>query len=163
MHYFTPDARIRFARSIGALVARTLLAIPFFAGGLSYKRTAKIREDVARKLGIPAPELATRADAAVKLVGSVLLAAGVRPRVISAILAANLIPTTVGAHAFWESDDPLEREKHKQQFMLNSAIIGGLAAIATTPRTGTIFPSAMSPSPWGTDRAADPVQSNQTH
>jgi uncharacterized membrane protein YphA (DoxX/SURF4 family) len=117
-----------------AVAGRALLGVPFIAGGLSYRRTAAFRTQIARRLGIPAPVHATMVDAGVKLAGGVLLVAGVRPRATSALLAVNLIPTTIGAHPFWEPAEPMERERRRQHFMLNCAVIGGLTAVATSPR-----------------------------
>jgi uncharacterized membrane protein YphA (DoxX/SURF4 family) len=111
-------------------LARPLLAAPFIVGGLNYQATAAFREDAARRLGIPTPQRAVQADAVVKLVAGAMLTLGVAPRQAAAVLALDLIPTTVGAHRFWEATEPQERERKLQHVMLNCAILGGLIAIA---------------------------------
>lgn len=115
------------------VLARVLLAAPFVFGGLHYRQTAKGREALARKMHVPAPKQAALADAVVKGVGGALLAAGVKPRTAAAVLAINLIPTTLGAHRFWELPHGEERETKKQSVILNAGIIGGLTALASLP------------------------------
>lgn len=93
---------------------------------------------VARRMGIPAPERAVVVDAAIKLVGGTLLALNICPRILSAVLAADLIPTTVGAHGFWRESHPEERERMKQYFILNCAVFGGLMVVSTLAVGGNI-------------------------
>ena len=45
------------------------------------------------------------------------------------MLAATLVPITVGMHRFWELDDPMARQTEQAMFMKNIALIGGALAI----------------------------------
>ena len=65
-------------------------------------------------------------NAVVHVLAGVLLALGRLPRVAALSLAASLVPTTLGGHAFWRLDDPTRRTPQQVNFDKNLAIIGGL-------------------------------------
>ena len=80
------------------------------------------------------PIALVRLNAAAQLVAGAALAAGFFDRVAALALAASLVPTTVGGHAFWREDDPVRRSAQRTQLAKNLAILGGLIAVATRNR-----------------------------
>lgn len=120
-------------------IARSLIASVFVAGGLAALRKPKqiapdadeIAQPIADQVGLDTDtdQLVT-ATGAVQVVGGALFAAGVVPRVTGLVLGATLVPTTLGAHRFWEETRPAERERQLLAFLKNAAILGGLIYVA---------------------------------
>jgi uncharacterized membrane protein YphA (DoxX/SURF4 family) len=73
---------------------------------------------------------AVRINAAVHVVGGLMLSTGRMPRLSSLTLAASMVPTTFAGHAFWTYDDPAARSQHQTQFFKNLALMGGLLIAA---------------------------------
>jgi uncharacterized membrane protein YphA (DoxX/SURF4 family) len=126
-------------------VARPMLASMFVSGGIDAFRNpearAKKAEGVARGVAdaVPVdlpddPVQLVKIDAAVKVVGGLLLASGGRLSRIGALAcAASLVPTTIAAHRFWELEDPKERAAQQIHFLKNVSMLGGLLiAVADT-------------------------------
>jgi putative oxidoreductase len=116
-------------------VARTLLAGIFVVGGWDSFQNPKAKVDPAREAGTPITErLGIQADAvdlvqvtgATQVVGGVMLAMGWMPRLAALTLGATLVPTTIGAHRFWEAHDPDRRKAQLVQALKNASILGGL-------------------------------------
>jgi len=127
-------------------LARLLLAAIFVSSGVDILRHPQKRvetatpflESLAKKVGdslpeqVPTdPDTLVKLDAGVKLVAGLGLALGRFPRLSALILAADLIPTTLAAHSFWEIDDPTARNGQRTQFMKNLGLMGGLVIAAT--------------------------------
>ena len=121
-------------------IARPLLAGIFVQGGIDTFRNpgprAQRAEPVISKMSgsLPLPddtETLVRLNAAVHVVFGLLLARGRLPRLSAAVLAASLVPTTVGGHRFWEEDTPQSRAMQRTHFAKNLAILGGLLIAAT--------------------------------
>ncbi len=104
-------------------IARPLLSAVFIGQGVETLRNPKVTVDAAeptvaalRTLPEPIggkwggfrriPETAARINAAVQVGGGLLLATGKLPRIASAALAFTVIPGSLGAHLFWNEDDP---------------------------------------------------------
>ena len=131
-------------------VARPMLAAMFVVGGLDQLKhpgakaaTAKpIVERVGPRLGLgDDTEMLVRANGVAMVAAGTLLAFGRLPRIASTVLAATLVPTTLAAHAYWDKQDPAEREKHKVQFLRNLGLLGGLllAAVDTEGQPGLAY------------------------
>lgn len=133
-------------------VARPMLASMFVMGGIDALTNpgekAPVADDVSEPLGeaVPAirdadPELLVRANGAAQLVGGALLAIGRMPRLASTVLAATLVPTTLGAHRFWEETDEAARTGQQIHFFKNVSMLGGLmiAAMDTEGRPGLVW------------------------
>lgn len=80
----------------------------------------------AAPLPVPPDVHLVRANAAAQVGAGVALAAGLRPRAAAAVLVGSLIPTTIGGHAFWRHDDPVQRKLQRLQFTKNLGLLGGL-------------------------------------
>lgn len=130
-------------------VARPMLASMFVMGGIdaltSPSEKAPVAGGVSDQLGDAVPalrdaddEMLVRANGAAQLVGGSLLAIGKLPRLASAILAGTLVPTTLGAHRFWEETDEGARTQQQIHFLKNVSMLGGLmiAAMDTEGRPG---------------------------
>lgn len=74
-----------------------------------------------------------RINGAVQVTGGLLLALGKWRRLAALILIGSLIPTTLGAHAFWNEDDPTTRAAERTQFQKNLAILGALLLVLVDP------------------------------
>lgn len=75
-----------------------------------------------------------QANGAAQIGLSTALALGIAPRVVAFGLIGSLVPTTLAGHAFWDHEDPAERNNHKLQFVKNLAVAGGLVFIAGTAK-----------------------------
>ena len=124
-------------------LARICLSGIFINGGIDVLRDpeprAAIAEPFLERVRPLAPSLPSdpldvvRANAAVQVGAGAMLALGILPRLSALVLAGSLVPTTVGAHRFWELEGPA-RVQQRVQFLKNAAILGGLALALTRPR-----------------------------
>lgn len=80
----------------------------------------------AAPVPVPPDVHLVRANAAAQVAAGAALAAGFRPRAAAAVLIGSLVPTTIGGHAFWRHDDPLQRKLQRLQFTKNLGLLGGL-------------------------------------
>jgi uncharacterized membrane protein YphA (DoxX/SURF4 family) len=101
----------------------------------SYRAGAASRfTDIASKVGLPEePEQLVRVNSVVHVVGGLMLAKNLFPRLAALALASSLVPTTLGAHAFWEKSDPKERATQRIQFLKNLGLFGGLLLTVAEP------------------------------
>ncbi len=116
------------------ILSRAALGIPFVILGYQAATEPGGRVQAAEKLGLPEPELMVRANGAAMAVGGAALATGILPRAAAAGLAASLVPTTLAGHAFWKIQDPAERKGQTIQALKNLGLIGGLLAVAASPK-----------------------------
>lgn len=72
------------------------------------------------------PELVARAVGGTKVGAASLLAIGKAPRLSAGVLALTAIPTILGRHAFWETQDEKEKSARRSGFLTNVALLGGL-------------------------------------
>jgi len=121
-----------------------MLASMFVVGGINSLKHAdsmaarakpvadRIRIFVEKHLSIPAPsEVAlVRINGATHVLAGLALATGRMPRTSSLILAATLVPTTLGEHRFWEESDPATRANQQIHFFKNVSMLGGLIIAA---------------------------------
>ena len=70
-----------------------------------------------------------RLKAGADVAAGLLLASGRLTRPAAALLAANLIPTTIAGHPFWTVPKP-ERSAQQVQFLKNLGLLGGLLLAA---------------------------------
>ena len=130
--------------SLSRTVARPLLASMFLVGGVNALRNADklavrakpVLDRVAplvkqSPLPIPADhETLVRVNGAVHVTAGLALATGRAPRISAAVLAATLVPTTLGGHRFWEEQDPTVRTQQRMSFFKNVSMLGGLLIAA---------------------------------
>jgi putative oxidoreductase len=117
-----------------------MLAAMFVHGGIDQvqhpeeklKRVGPFLEQFSEQGQTPVdPALLVRVNGAVMVVGGLMLSSGRLPRLAAAALAATLVPTTLGGHAFWEIEDPQQRAQQRIHFLKNVAMLGGLLLAAT--------------------------------
>lgn len=123
-------------------IARPLLSSMFLSGGINTLRSVdqhvqmaepeidKLQPEVEKAIE-PLPfNLETRQlvqlNAAVQLVGGLMLATGRLPRISAFALAASLVPTTWAGHRFWEESDPTQKANQQIHFFKNLSMLGGL-------------------------------------
>lgn len=157
-------------------IARPLLSTVFIGQGVDSLRNPKAAAEAARPTvtglqTLPDPvatkmpadaETFARINAGVQIGGGVLLASGKMPRVASAVLACTVIPGNLGAHMFWNEDDPERRAQKRRDFLADLSLLGGLliasADTAGKPSlrwrgrraAGRLSETASAALPWGT-------------
>ncbi|MCP9276010.1 DoxX family membrane protein [Mycolicibacterium arenosum] len=121
-------------------VARPMLATTFIARGVDSLRSPKTAADAARPTleglsNLPDPvssyvpsdaDTVAKATAAVQIGAGLLLATGKLPRFASAALAVSVVPGSLGAHAFWNENDPERKATERKAFFADISLIGGL-------------------------------------
>jgi uncharacterized membrane protein YphA (DoxX/SURF4 family) len=135
-------------------LARPLLSSMFVVGGANAltnqevlaERSAPVTDRVRSFVDgtVPSasrfvtPQNLVRANAAIHLGAGLALATGRVPRLSSAVLAATLVPTTLGGHRYWEEVDPTTRANQRIHFFKNVSVLGGLmlASLDTEGRPG---------------------------
>ncbi|HEX4723327.1 MAG TPA: DoxX family protein [Pseudonocardiaceae bacterium] len=122
-------------------LARLLLAAIFIFSGVDTLRHPERRvvtatpwlESAVAKVGDALPERAptdpetlVKLDAGVKLVAGLGLAFGPFSKLSALVLAADLVPTTLAGHPFWQYEDKAVMNQQRTHFMKNLGLIGGL-------------------------------------
>lgn len=144
-------------------IARSLIASAFVVlGAKSLQRSGQltpvaepVTDPITDATGINTDtEKLVQINAGVQIAGGALLALGIGARPAALALGASLIPTTLAAHRFWESETPMQRELDTMGFVKNAAILGGLifAALDTGGRPSVFWSSRKAAS-----NAADAV------
>lgn len=131
--------------SVVRAIARPLLAAQFIRGGIQSFRDPGPRTGPAAKFATLAhkvapqfpsdPHVLVRTNAAIHVVGGLLLATNKFPRIAAAALAGSLVPTTIFGHPFWSESDPAKRSQQTLQFTKNLSMLGGLL-LATVDTEG---------------------------
>ena len=126
-------------------LARPLLAAPIVAGGIDAVRhpesTAEVSERAAKGLASRIPQLAALGpDAAVRLNGGVMIAAGAllavgrAPRAASLAMAATLLPSIVERAREYKANpkdgDPAVRAEQRKDLIRSAGVLGGLMLAA---------------------------------
>jgi putative oxidoreductase len=135
--------------TIAQRVARPLLAGIFIVGGLDAYREPKGKLDAARSVLDPLaavfpimegdPEQVVKANGAVQVGATTLLAMGKAPRLAALTLMGSLIPTTLAGHRFRTETDDARRVQQRINFFKNLGVMGGLLLTAL----GTGGPTAL--------------------
>ncbi|CAJ1583001.1 DoxX family protein [[Mycobacterium] wendilense] len=121
-------------------IARPLLAAAFIGQGVEALRSPKPAAEAAQPTldglqKLPEPvssnvpqnaETLARITAAAQIGGGVLLATGKVPRLASAVLATTVIPGNLGAHMFWQENDPQLKAQKRREFLTDVSLLGGL-------------------------------------
>ena len=106
-----------------ALVGRVLIGVLFLMGGLSKLTAPAATQAYIASVGLPAPVAAYVVALFVELVGSVLLLAGFRVRIVAAGLAVFTLVTAVFFHNNFADQNQMIH------FLKNIAIMGGLLQV----------------------------------
>ncbi|WP_129667536.1 DoxX family protein [Phytoactinopolyspora endophytica] len=138
--------------SLVRMIARPMLASIFVVQGWKNFRDPESQVPAAKSftdkvgpiLEKNAPNLPTdpkqlvRINAATQLGAGLALATGRFPRLAAVVLASSLVPTTVAAHPFWETQDPQERQQQRVDAIKNAGLAGGLllASVDTEGKPG---------------------------
>ncbi|MGI9103925.1 MAG: DoxX family membrane protein [Terriglobales bacterium] len=110
-------------------------------------RKSKEMAGYAAAKGVPQPELAVQATGGMMLLGGVLLALGVKPKIGALIIAGFLAGVSPVMHNFWSIEDPNQKMNDMINFVKNMALLGAVLTLtgydqpmpasieeATTPR-----------------------------
>lgn len=115
-------------------LARMLVSAVYLSTSTSAIQNAEHMSDAPDALGLPEPTRMVQLHGATNLVGGLLLALGIKPKLAAWALAANLVPTTFAGHRFWEEDDEAGRMGQQVHFFKNVSLLGGLFAIIAMER-----------------------------
>jgi uncharacterized membrane protein YphA (DoxX/SURF4 family) len=130
-------------------IARPLLAAVSIANGVETLLNPKPKIEAATPLlgkgqgMLPTkqpvdPALIVQAGAAVKVTAGLMMALGWAPRIAATVLAVELIPSTVAEHPFWAGSYPDERKAHRQHFLANAGLLGGLLLAITAGKPAAV-------------------------
>jgi putative oxidoreductase len=106
-----------------ALAGRVLIGLLFFLSGLSKLTAATATQGYIAAVGLPAPVAAYAVAVIVEVLGSTLLVAGLRTRVVAAGMAVFTLATALAFHRNFADQDQMIH------FMKNIAITGGLLQV----------------------------------
>jgi putative oxidoreductase len=112
-------------KTYGPLGGRILLAVLFLASGYGKVTGFEGTVGYIASKGLPLPQVAAAASAAVELGGAILLIAGWHTRCAATVLFLFLIPTTLIFHNFWGAD-AAQVQNQTIHFMKNLCIMGGM-------------------------------------
>ncbi|MDR6531477.1 putative oxidoreductase [Caulobacter rhizosphaerae] len=106
-----------------AVAGRILIGVLFLMSGLSKLAAPAATQGYIASVGLPAPVVAFAVAAAVETLGSALLIAGVRTRLVAIGMAVFTLATAVTFHKNFADQNQMTH------FMKNIAIIGGLLQV----------------------------------
>jgi len=106
-----------------ALTGRVLIGVLFFMSGLSKLAAPAATQGFIASVGLPAPVLAFAVAAAVEIIGSSLLIAGIRTRFVAAGMTVFALATALAFHNNFADQNQMIH------FMKNIAIMGGLLQV----------------------------------
>lgn len=110
-------------------IHRALLSAVFVWTATNVIRNAEHMTGPADALGLPEPVTMVKVHGWVNLVGGVMLALNIMPRLAATAMSGNLIATTAGGHQFWEADDETEKINQMIHFFKNLGLLGGLLGV----------------------------------
>jgi putative oxidoreductase len=102
---------------------RLLIGVPFAMSGFGKLTATGPTAEMIRAAGLPLPSLALVVAIAVELGGGLLLIAGIRARVVAAVLAAFSIATALAFHNNFADQNQMIH------FLKNVMMAGGLLQI----------------------------------
>jgi len=107
-----------------ATAGRVLIGVLFLMSGLSKLAAPAATQGYIASVGLPAPLAAYAVAVAVEVLGSLLLIAGVRTRIVAAGMAVFTLATALTFHKNFADQNQMIH------FMKNIAIMGGLLQVA---------------------------------
>ena len=116
-------------------VGRGLLCLPFLLGAGGALLAPGGLPDYARRAGLPHPERLVQTTAGLLITGALLLVSDTAPRTGGALLGGALTAITGVVHDFWSMDDAQEARAHRQAFVANVGLLGGVL-VATAHSAG---------------------------
>lgn len=115
--------------SIVRSVSRLLLSGIFISGGAQAFIEPGGRSKKVAEAGFPKSEQAVEMNGAIMVIGGILLATGIAPKLAAALLIGTLLPTTYVGHAFWKEENEVGRKNQLTQFFKNLGLLGGLLLV----------------------------------
>jgi putative oxidoreductase len=106
-----------------AVVGRVLIGVLFLMSGLSKLAAPATTQAYITSVGLPEPVLAFAVAAAVEIIGSSLLIAGFRTRLVAVGMAVFTLATALTFHRNFADQNQMIH------FMKNIAIMGGLLQV----------------------------------
>lgn len=124
--------------SLLSALARVALGTPFIVLGYQAAKEPGGRTKAAAAFGIPEEyaDQAVRLNGGAMVAGGLAMALGIAPRLGALTVAGALLPTTLAGHPFWKGDEQA-KPANQLQALKNLGLLGGLLAVAATPRAGS--------------------------
>jgi putative oxidoreductase len=117
--------------SIMRSASRLLLSGIFISGGAQAFIEPGERVKKVAEAGIQEPKQVVELNGAIMIIGGILLASGVAPKLAAGLLMGSLVPTTFVGHAFWKEKNEIGRKNQLTQFFKNLGLLGGLLLVIT--------------------------------
>jgi uncharacterized membrane protein YphA (DoxX/SURF4 family) len=126
------------------IIARPLVAAPFVIAGVEALRNPGPRAEKAapvlkpladRVSWLPSkdPETLVRMQGALSVGAGTLLALGRFQRLTTLLLAADMVPSLLTEHRFWEEDDPALRASERILLLKDASLFGALLIAGAAP------------------------------
>lgn len=126
------------------IIARPFVAAPFVVTGLETLRDPGPRAEMAapilkpladRVTWLPSkdPETLVRVQAAISIGAGTLMALGRFQRLTTLLLAAEMVPSLLTEHRFWQEDDPARRAIERGMMLKNAGLFGALLIAGAAP------------------------------
>lgn len=115
-------------------IRRLALSAVFLWSAVNALQNAEHMTGPAEALDLPEAEKMVRLHGAVNLLGGIMLVLNIKPRLAAWSMIANLIPTTLGGHRFWEETDEGARTNQMVHFFKNVGLVGGLLTVIASER-----------------------------
>ena len=115
------------------MASRVCLALIFLVSGLAKVFNYSATLEVMKSMGIWGSSLLLPLAAATEILGALALIRGFQLKWTGLVLAAYLIPVTLTFHRFWAFSGAT-RQAELIDFLKNTSIIGGLAALSIYQR-----------------------------
>ena len=112
------------------LLGRIIYGGFFFYNGINHMKEREKLQQYAGSKGLPSPELAVPASAALLTFGGASIMLGVRPKLGALAIAAFLATASTTMHDFWSDEDPAHKQNNLIHFSKNMALLGAAVAFA---------------------------------
>jgi putative oxidoreductase len=111
------------------LVGRVLFAVFFANAAYGHFKNHRMMTGYAKQSGVPVAFIAGWPAGAWLAAAAVSVGVGIWADAGALMIAAFVIPAAWFLHAYWQLDDPAQRQTQKQNFLRNVAFLGAALAL----------------------------------
>ena len=130
------------AETIPLMIGRVIFGGFFLYNGINHFLQRDQLAGYAQSKGVPAANIAVPGSGVLMMLGGLSLLTGYKPKVGSALITAFLAGVTPTMHAFWNDENPQERQADTINFMKNVALVGAAMIAASHPEPWPVAPAA---------------------
>jgi uncharacterized membrane protein YphA (DoxX/SURF4 family) len=132
----------RKSETVPLLLGRAIFGGYFLYNGINHFMQREQMSGYAKAKGIPAADVAVPATGALMILGGLSLLTGYKPKLGAAMIGTFLAGVTPTMHAFWNDQNPQERQGNMINFMKNVALAGAALLAAGNPEPWPVSPAA---------------------